>query len=101
MNPDLDPKTRLDLVVRSLDRLDSRAIAALAAIDRRAVLNSARQGAILAEGRPRSGRLAAPKPLPNAGGPLIPVDVDPKRLRSNRRRGGSRATSRWLSACRR
>ncbi len=78
MNPDLDAKTRLDLVVRSLDRLDSRAIAALAAIDRRAVLNSARQGAILAEAGLDPDRLAAPKPIPNAGGPLISVDVDPK-----------------------
>ena len=77
LNPDLDAKTRLDLVVRSLDRLDSRAITALAAIDRRAVLNSARQSAILVDAGLDPDRLAAPKPLANAGGPLIPVDIDP------------------------
>ncbi len=78
LNPDLDEKTRLDLVVRSLDRLDSRTVTALAAIDRRAVLSSARQGAILAEAGLDPDRLAPPKPLANAGGPLIPVDIDPK-----------------------
>ena len=99
LNPDLDAKTRLDLVVRSLDRLDSRAITALAAIDHRALLNSARQSAILGRRRPRSGQARRPEPLANAGGPLIPVDIDPRRLRSSRRRRGSRATCRWPSAC--
>ena len=77
MNPDLDAKTRLDLVVRSLDRLDSRANTTLAAIDRRAVVDSARQSAILVDAGLDPDRLAAPKPLANAGGPLIPIDIDP------------------------
>ena len=77
LNPDLDAKTRLDLVVRSLDRLDSRANTTLAAIDRRAVVNSARQSAILVDAGLDPDRLAAAKPLANAGGPLIPIDIDP------------------------
>jgi murein DD-endopeptidase MepM/ murein hydrolase activator NlpD len=78
LNPDLDAKTRLDLVVRSLDRLDGRQMTALAAIDRRAVLDAARPTAILADAGLDPDRLAKGKPLANAGGPLIPVDVDPK-----------------------
>ena len=78
LSPDLDAKTRLDLVVRSLDRLDNRQIKALAAIDRQAVLGSARNGAILAEAGLDPDKLVLPKPLMNAGGPLTPVDVDPK-----------------------
>ncbi len=77
-NPDLDAKTRLDLVVRSLDRLDNGQIKALAAIDRRGARGSARNGAILTEAGLDPDKLAVPKPLANAGGPLIPVDVDPQ-----------------------
>ena len=78
LSPDLDAKTRLDLVVLSLDRIDGRDAAALAAIDRRAIHNASRQSAILAEAGLDPDRLAPPKPIMNAGGPFIPVDVDPK-----------------------
>lgn len=78
LSPDLDAQTRLDLVVRSLDRLDNRQVKALAAIDRHAVLSSEHNGAILAEAGLDPDKFALPKPLMNAGGPLIPVDVDPK-----------------------
>jgi murein DD-endopeptidase MepM/ murein hydrolase activator NlpD len=78
LSPDLDPKTRLDLVVRSLDRLDGRQMTALAEIDRRAVLDAARPAAILADAGLDPNRLAQGKPVANAGGPLIPVDFDPK-----------------------
>ena len=77
LSPDLDGKTRLDLVVRSLDRLDNGQINALAAIDRRATRDSARNGAILTEAGLDPDKLAV-KPLANAGGPLVPIDLDPQ-----------------------
>jgi murein DD-endopeptidase MepM/ murein hydrolase activator NlpD len=77
LSPDLDAKTRLDLVVGSLDRLDNGQLKALAAIDRRAARDSRRNGAILAEAGLDPDKLAVAKPLANAGGPLIPIDVDP------------------------
>jgi len=78
LSPDLDAKTRLDLVVRSLDRLDNGQIKALAAIDRRATQDSARNGAILTEAGLDPDKLAVARPLANAGGPLVPVDLDPQ-----------------------
>ncbi len=78
LSPDLDAKTRLDLVVRSLDRLDGRQMTALTAIDRRAVLDAARPSAILADAGLDPNRFTQGKPVANAGGPLILVDVDPK-----------------------
>lgn len=77
LNSDLDPKTRLDLVVRSMDRLYSRERAALAAIDRRAAPTVARDSEILAEAGLGPGRFSAPKPLANVGGPFVPVDAGP------------------------
>jgi len=78
LSPDLDAKTRLDLVVRSLDRLDKGQIKALASIDRRASHDSARNGAILTEAGLDPDKLAVARPLANAGGPLVPVDLDPR-----------------------
>lgn len=78
LNPDLDAKTRLDLVVRSLDRLDNGQSGALAAIDRRASRDSAENRAVLAEAGLDPEKLAFAKPLANTGGPLVPVDVDPQ-----------------------
>jgi murein DD-endopeptidase MepM/ murein hydrolase activator NlpD len=77
-NPDLDIKTRLDLLGHSLERLEDGEVRALAAIDRGAAFSSARNAAILTEAGLDPERLAAPKALANAGGPFIPVEVDPK-----------------------
>ena len=78
LSPDLDAKTRLDLVVRSLDRLDKGQIKALAAIDRRAIHDSARNAAILTEAGLEPDKLAVARPVANAGGPLVPVDPNPQ-----------------------
>ncbi len=78
LSADLDAKTRLDLVVRSLDRLDSGAGAALAAIDRRAAPVVARDGAILDRTGLDPERFVHRKPPANTGGPLVPLDADPK-----------------------
>ncbi len=77
-NPNLDPAARLDLVGRSLDRLEGGQMTALATIDRRASRASERNAAVLAETGLDPMRLAEPKPLADAGGPFIPVDADPK-----------------------
>ena len=78
LNPDLDPKTRLDLVLRAMDRFDGRERAALEAIDRRAGPVAARDSEILAEAGLDPGRFAAPNPLANAGGPFVPVAAGPE-----------------------
>lgn len=77
LNSDVDPETRLDLVVRSLDRFDERERAALAAIDRQAAPTVARDSEILAEVGLEPGRFLAPRPLANAGGPFVPVETGP------------------------
>ena len=77
-NPDLDPATRLDLVGRSLDRLEDGQMIALAAIDRRAARAAEGNAAVLAETGLDPMKLAEPKPIANAGGPFIPVEADPK-----------------------
>ena len=77
-NPDLDPSTRLDLLVRSFDRLENRQIKTLAAIDRRASAASERNAAILAAAGLDPMKLAEPKPLANVGGPFIPIEAAPK-----------------------
>ncbi len=76
-NPDLDPAARLDLVGRSLDRLEGGLMTALAAIDRWASRASEGNAAVLAETGLDPVKLVEPKPLANAGGPFIPVDADP------------------------
>ena len=50
----------------------------LAAVDRWALRASEPNAAVLAETGLDPMKLAAPKPLANAGGPFIPVDADPK-----------------------
>jgi murein DD-endopeptidase MepM/ murein hydrolase activator NlpD len=78
LNPDLDPKTRLDLVLRAMDRHDGRERGALEAIDRRAEPVAARDSEILAEAGLDPRRFAAPNPLANAGGPFVPVEAGPE-----------------------
>ena len=74
-NPELEPAARLDLVGRSLDRLEGGQMVALEAIDRKASRASEREAAILAETGLDPMKLAEPKPLANAGGPFIPLDA--------------------------
>ncbi len=74
-NPELEPAARLDLVGRSLDRLEGGQMVALEAIDRKAARASGREAAILAETGLDPMKLAEPKPLANAGGPFIPLDA--------------------------
>ncbi len=76
-NPELEPAARLDLVGRSLDRLEGGQMVALKAIDRKAARASERDAAILAETGLDPMKLAEPKPLANAGGPFIPLDAGP------------------------
>jgi murein DD-endopeptidase MepM/ murein hydrolase activator NlpD len=77
LNPDLDPKTRLDLVVHSMNRFDERERAALEAVDRRAAPTAARDSKILAEAGLEPRRFSTPKPLANAGGPFVPIEAGP------------------------
>ena len=77
-SPDLDAATRLDLIGRSLERLDDKQMIALAAIDRTATRVSARDEAIVARTGLDPLKLAAPKRAGGVGGPYIPLDVDPK-----------------------
>ena len=74
-NPEVEPAARLDLVGRSLDRLEGGQMVALEAIDRKAARASEREAAILAETGLDPMKLAEPKPLANAGGPFIPLDA--------------------------
>ncbi len=74
-NPEVEPAARLDLVGRSLDRLEGGQMVALEAIDRKAARASGREAAILAETGLDPMKLAEPKPLANAGGPFIPLDA--------------------------
>jgi murein DD-endopeptidase MepM/ murein hydrolase activator NlpD len=75
---DVDPTTRLDLIGRSLDRMESGQMTALAAIDRTAARASARDAAIVAQTGLDPMKLAAPIDAGGVGGPYIPVNVDPK-----------------------
>ncbi|HZZ61045.1 MAG TPA: peptidoglycan DD-metalloendopeptidase family protein [Roseiarcus sp.] len=76
-NPELEASARLDLLGRSLERLEGDAMTALAAIDRKASRASGRNAEILAKVGLDPEKIAAPKP-PSMGGPFIPVDADPK-----------------------
>ncbi len=77
-NPDLDATARLDLVGRSLDRMESRQMMTLAAIGRTAARVSARDAAIVSLTGLDPMTLAAPNGAGGVGGPYIPIDVDPK-----------------------
>ena len=77
-SPDLDAAARLNLIGRSLDRMESGQMITLAAIDRTATRASARDAAIVAQTGLDPMKLAAPKGAEGVGGPYIPVDVDPK-----------------------
>jgi murein DD-endopeptidase MepM/ murein hydrolase activator NlpD len=77
-NPDVDAAARLDLIGRSLDRMESRQMTTLAAIDRTAAGASARDAAIVAEIGLDPTRLASPNHGGAVGGPYIPIEVDSK-----------------------
>jgi murein DD-endopeptidase MepM/ murein hydrolase activator NlpD len=77
-NPELGSRTRLDLVERSLDRIDGSQMITLARIDRSASQTSAREAAIVAETGLDPMMLAPPKAAAGAGGPYLPADLDPK-----------------------
>ena len=77
-NPDVDAAARLDLIGRSLERMESRQMTTLAAIDRTAASASARDAAIVAETGLDPARLAAPNDAGAVGGPYIPIEVDSK-----------------------
>ncbi len=77
-SPDLDAAARLNLIGRSLDRMESGQMITLAAIDRTATRASARDAAIVAQTGLDPMKLAAPRGAEGVGGPYIPVDVDPK-----------------------
>ena len=72
----LDPKARLDLIGRSLDRLEGGQMSALAAIDRLATRASSRDSAVLAATGLDPARLTATAPAAGVGGPYIPAEVD-------------------------
>ncbi len=76
-NPNLDPSTRLAFVDRSLDRIESGQLTALAAVDHIATEGANRDRAILADAGLDAAKLAARHQTPNAGGPFVPVDVSP------------------------
>ena len=73
--PGLDPRARLDLVGRSLDGVETRQLAELAAIDKSAARAGARDAAIVVKAGLDPDRLAAPgKAAAGIGGPYIPLD---------------------------
>ncbi len=76
-NADLDPRARIDLIERSLERVESGQMIALGAIDRSAAEASARDAAVVAETGLDPMRLAPPKEAAPTGGPYVPVDVAP------------------------
>ncbi len=75
-NPNLDPSTRLAFVDRSLNRIESGQMRALAAVDRVATEAADRDTAILADVGLDAAKLAAHGPTSNVGGPFVPVPVD-------------------------
>jgi murein DD-endopeptidase MepM/ murein hydrolase activator NlpD len=76
-NSELEPSARLELLGRSLERVEGDEMTALDAIDRKASRALGRNAEILEKAGLDPEKLAAPKPL-SMGGPFIPVDADPK-----------------------
>jgi murein DD-endopeptidase MepM/ murein hydrolase activator NlpD len=73
----LDASARLALIDRSLDRMESRQMTALGAIDRAAARSLARNDGIVAETGLDPAKLAPPHREGGVGGPYIPAEVDP------------------------
>jgi murein DD-endopeptidase MepM/ murein hydrolase activator NlpD len=72
-----DAATRLALVDRSLDQMDSSQMKALAAIDRSAERAASRDAAIVARTGLDPAKLTAPHAEGGVGGPFVPAEVDP------------------------
>ncbi len=70
----LDPPTRLAFVDRSLDRIETGEMTAVAALDRAAVAGADRNAAILADAGLDAEALLPPRPRPT-GGPYVPPDA--------------------------
>ena len=76
-NLNLDPLTRLAFVDRSLDRIESGQMTALAAVDLVATEAAGHNTAILADVGLDAARLAARGPAADVGGPFVPLDAGP------------------------
>jgi hypothetical protein len=74
---DLDAAARLATIDRSLDRMDSGQMKALAAIDRPAARLASRDSAIVARTGLDPAKLVPPHGEGGVGGPFIPAEVDP------------------------
>ncbi len=74
----LDASARLGSIDRSLDRMESGQMTALAAIDRAATVLSARDEGIVAKAGLDPSKLSRPHDEGGVGGPYIPAEVDPK-----------------------
>ena len=72
------PRRALGLIDRSLDRMESGQMTALAAIDRAATALSARDEGIVAKAGLDPAKLSRPHDEGGVGGPYIPAEVDPK-----------------------
>ena len=71
----LDASARLGSIDRSLDRMESGQLTALAAIDRAATANSARDEGIVAKAGLDPAKLSPPRGEGGVGGPYIPAEV--------------------------
>jgi len=74
----LDASARLGSIGRSLDRMESGQMTALAAVDRAATAISVRDEGIVAKAGLDPAKLARPHDAGGVGGPYIPAEVDPK-----------------------
>jgi murein DD-endopeptidase MepM/ murein hydrolase activator NlpD len=76
-NPEIDPAARLDLVGRSLDRIEGGQMTSLAAIDRRAARIASRNAGIIAAAGLDPSKLVGVEPAAHVGGPFIPLAANP------------------------
>jgi len=74
---DLDAAARIAIIDRSLDRMDSGQMTALAAIDRSAARAASRDAAIVARTGLDPTKLTPPHGEGGVGGPFIPTVLDP------------------------
>ena len=74
---DLDATARAAIIDRSLDRMDSGQMKALAAIDRSAARAASRDAGIVARTGLDPTKLTPPRGEGGVGGPFIPADLDP------------------------
>ncbi len=73
---DLDAEARLALIDRSLDRMDTGQMTALAAIDRSAAHAASRDAAIVARTGLDPAKLSPPRSEGGVGGPYVPAEDD-------------------------